>query len=614
VLSAQEINSNSFRTLVNLSNYIANDYKNAVQNKQVINEFEYEEMQEFSMQLYELHASLLPSINNNEFKELEKTLDSLQQAIEVKADPLIIQNYTQSISKVLMELNVLATFPSYYPNIANGKLLYQENCSSCHGVKGMGDGSIALGLNPPPANLKTASHIFPFHIYNTVVLGIEGTSMVAQNNLSESETWDLAFYVMTLQYPDSIYQDDLYSSAIEIVGLEDLSNKTNAQLASYLGDNGAEKLKALRFHQIESNKEKSLQLTLAYLNEALAFYKLKDFTAAKQKALDAYFIGFEPLERELGATNPSKVAEVEHEMLVFRNLLEKEGNEKALNVQYDVLKQIFDGIQNEKRGSGFWFAFLASISILLREGLEALLIVLAILSALQSLPEGKKAKWYLHFGWISALILGIVSYFFVGKLIAMGAHKRELLEGFGALLAVVILLSVGFWMHSKSNAIAWSQYVKSTLSKHLQSNSFWSIALLSFVVVFREAFESVIFLSTLTMNQSAESSWAVILGFIFSACIILVIAILILYFSKKLPVHQVFKISSITMLVLAVILAGKGVKELQEASWIAVDLLPISFSIDILGLYATYQTLAAQLMTLVISISLAYYNNQRLKA
>lgn len=610
-LHAEEVDQQKFRSLVNLSNYIANDYPNAVAFDTIINEFEYAEMVEFIATMQTLHEELKPSISNEEFANLSSSLEKLELAINNKQEALLIQQLSNDISEALLNQNVLANVPNQQVNIVAGQQLFIENCASCHGEKGRGNGPASLGLSPAPSNFLEAQHLFPFHIFNTVQLGIEGTSMAAQTHLSEQETWDLAFYVMTLTYEDIVVDESKYPTGIAQVNLTDLANLSNDKLIEVFPNDGFEIVKAMRFHHGEITKNESLDLTLAMLQAAMASYHQGESEKANQLALDAYFIGFEPVEIELGATNPGKVVLIEKEMMIFRSLLAEPNNDSLVKEQYDKIVYHFDIIENEEEQSGFWFVFLASFSILIREGIEALLIIVAILAALNTFKEGEKAKSYVHGGWIAALLIGFVSYFFAGKLIEMGAHKRELIEGFGALLAVVILLSVGFWLHDKSNAISWSKYVKSKLSKHLNANSLWSIALLAFVVVFREAFESVIFLSSLSMAGGSESGLAVLMGSLFSAVIIGIIGVLIIKFSKQLPIHQVFKISSITMIILAVILAGRGVKELQEAAFVGVDLLGFRFSMDVLGIYPTYQTLAAQLLALLVALGLWYLNKRK---
>jgi high-affinity iron transporter len=299
-------------------------------------------------------------------------------------------------------------------------------------------------------------------------------------------------------------------------------------------------------------------------------------------------------------------------MLAFRSLLSSSGKadevlERKRNIDLYLEGLDFDGATS----NNFWFSLFATLSILIREGLEALLIIVAILSALRAMKANEAIK-YVHVGWISALLLGIASYLLVEKVLELGAYNREIIEGLGAILAVIILLSVGYWLHDKSNAQRWQQYVKWKIQKNLNKGSFIGIGLLAFVVVFREAFESVVFLSALTAGGEAAAKNGVAFGFIISLILIVVLAVMIIKFSKTIPVHHVFKASSILIIVLAIILAGKGIKELQEAGWFGVNLLPFKFNIDFLGFYPTFQTVGAQLLVFIIAMILMQINKRKL--
>lgn len=602
--------SEKVRTLINLNNYIANDYPNAIQNGLIVDDFEYDEMIEFSSTLLEEYSKIGNTLNATDVERMTASFKELKEAINQKTAHSEILSITSTIKEVLVSYNLVSTSPETWPNIKEGQKLYNLYCTSCHGEKGLGDGPISQGLIPPPSNLTEAYYLSPFHTFNTMQLGIEGTSMAAMPQLSETEKWDIAFYVQTLSIGNELksYDRKLVAQLLEVADLNKVSQLNNEKLLSLLGENGEKKLEALRFYSAGNDMEVSLMLTKSLLNKSMQAYISGNLAEAKNYALQAYFEGFEPVERKIIATNTALVRNVEAEMLAYRSIMNKENQlaqaESQLNKIYDLL----DSVDTEQEaGNSFLFVFIATLSILIREGLEALLIIVAILSALRAMGA-EDAKKYVHAGWITAVLVGVIGYFFTAKLIAMGAQSRELIEGFGALLAVAILLSVGLWLHDKSTAAKWQQYVKSKIQKSLNKGSFIAIGVLGFVVVFREAFESVIFLSALTVDGEISSKNGVMAGTFVSAILIITIGILIVKYSKKLPVHKVFKVSSIAMMVLAVILAGKGIKELQEAGFVSVHLAPFNFSFDLLGFYPTYETLAAQLIVLAISFAIARMN------
>ena len=146
--------------------------------------------------------------------------------------------------------------------------------------------------------------------------------------------------------------------------------------------------------------------------------------------------------------------------------------------------------------AGATTAFVGALTILLREGLEALLLVIAMVAFLRK-AERTDAMPYVHAGWIGALLAGGVTWLVATRLIAISGASRELTEGFAALIAAVVLVSVGIWMHGKSQADAWQRYIRQTMSKALSRGSVWFLFGLSFLIVYREAFETVLFYAAL---------------------------------------------------------------------------------------------------------------------
>ncbi len=602
-----------YRTMVNLADYIANDYENAIQNGKVINEFEYQEMLDFSESLQSNFKEASKLYSSKKLENLPAEIALLKTSILNKKDADDIKVQAKVISKQLLAEGVLSNIPNNYPSIKNGKKVYELHCQECHGLNGKGDGERALGLDPKPANYKELTHLFPFHIYNTVELGIEGTAMESFAQLTEQEKWDVAFFVQTLTYKDQNFDVSLYPDAAAHVSIEDLSNQSNSQLEEKFKNQGFEKVKSLRFHQNLFSKNESLELTLHLLEKSIQAYDTGNIQRAKQLALDAYFLGFEPVEIVIGATDINIVATIEQEMIKFRSYLNSSGNSTALNNQLNKIRGYIDSIESNKEMGGFWFAFLYAIPILIREGLEALLIIVSLLAALTSM-QSNEAKKYVHFGWISALIIGVLSFFFLNKVLDIGSQKREIIEGFGALIAVVILLTVGFWLHDKSNSQSWSEYINKKLNTSLGRNSMFSVALLSFVVVFREAFESVVFLSTLIIDGSANSKLGLFCGTIVSFLILMLLAIAIVKYFARIPISKVFQISSFTMAVLAIVLAGRGIKELQEAGVVSIHYVSNFPSIDILGIYPTIETLSIQFITLLLCVLIWQYNKRKLSS
>src|SRR5256885_3695020 len=146
--------------------------------------------------------------------------------------------------------------------------------------------------------------------------------------------------------------------------------------------------------------------------------------------------------------------------------------------------------------------------------------------------------------------------------VSISGASREVTEGVSSLFAAVVLLSVGLWMHQKSTAGKWQAYLKEKLSAAMTRRSAWALFALSFIAVYREVFETVLFYSALAGDGN---NGALLGGLVGGVAVLAVLAWFMLRTSARMPIGKFFSLSSILVAVLAVVLAGKGVAGLQEA-------------------------------------------------
>jgi high-affinity iron transporter len=250
--------------------------------------------------------------------------------------------------------------------------------------------------------------------------------------------------------------------------------------------------------------------------------------------------------------------------------------------------------------------FLGAFTILLREGLEALLIVVAMLAFLRKADRSEMVR-PVHWGWIVALVAGFATWWAATHFLSVSGASRELTEGFGSVLAAVILLFVGIWMHGKAQADEWQRYIREKVGQALSKKSAWFLFLLAFVAVYREVFETILFFAALSAEGRVG---ALLAGAGAGLAVLALIALLMLRFSRTLPIAKFFSYSSALIAVLAVVLAGKGVAALQEAGLIGV--VPVRWAprIAMLGVYPTVQGLVAQAGTLAILL-IGFGRNRR---
>lgn len=622
-LNAGSINSpNEIRKFISLVDYIGSDYNNAVKDGQVININEYAEMNEFISKAIGLFNNADIKINLQKRNEIVRELEKLKSLIEDKSSEAKVFNSAVNIKTAILKLNLIEVSPASWPDILNGKNIFQANCATCHGEKGNGEGIAGKLLNPKPANFLNdtlMNNLSPFQIYNTIRLGISGTAMVPLNQLTDKEVWAVAFYVSSLRYKNrySISEDslkELYVKASSKTSLEELSTLSDKILLKKLGENiesNALSLAALRLHQSNSNKNLSMNIALPYLSDVLNFYKNNEYDKASDNALSAYLEGVEPFEQQLQSINSGLKDELESVMYKLRADIK---NREPLGViQNDVAraKQLIADASSEMKNKNytFGFAFILAASIILREGIEAFLIIITILGVLKSINESKAVKW-VHGGWILALIIGIISLFFINVIISFNAQSRELMEGIGSLFAVILLLYVGFWLHSKTEAKKWKEFVEHKIMRLVNNNNMIGLAVISFIVVFREAFESAIFLSAIELQIDQSSKSGIYFGAVSSLILVLLLAWLALKFAVKLPIMKLFKYSAITIVILSIVLAGKGIQAFQESGYIGITQIPIKLNLPLIGFYPTIETTTAQLFVLLLTIVLWKFNKE----
>lgn len=583
--------------LINLMDYIAKDYSMGVQDGTVINEFEYAEMKEFVRTALTYSNKLIDAQIFAKDAGFDSKITQLDELIQSKANGDEVARTADQIKSAILSLNLIALAPLEWPNMADGEAVYSTQCASCHGSQGAGDGQAGVGLNPAPTNFQNKeimSGVAPFQAFNTIRLGIPGTGMRAYSELSEKEIWNLAFYIESLQHLDRKTEKPTTS-----ISLEELSALSDAELqAKYPELNVA----AHRSNPTPDKRKAVSPTAIArqLLSESQEFYASSQFERAHTSALNAYLKGVEPIEPQIMASDNALFQELESSMMDIRSAIQSKVGVEEFRLRIERANTSLDKadeLLGQKDRGLLMTAFLA-LSILLREGLEAFFVILAILGILKSVNAPRAIRW-IHGGWITAVLCGLVGWFFADSLMNWNAQSRELMEGLIALFAVLVLLYLGFWLHGKTEASKWQAFVETRIKSLISKNNMVGLGAFSFVVVFREAFESVLFLSSLTSDGQPESRIGVLIGFIVSAILLFIMAWAILKWFKKLPISKVFLYSSMVILALAFVLAGQGIHAIQEGGYIDVHSFPINMRFPTLGIYPTYESLMTQLGVLI---------------
>jgi len=603
----------SSRVLIHTLNYLSQDYAGAVKDGKIISQSEFKEMTDFGESAISDMKELVPGYNKSDSATISSMVYRLDSLIKEHAPFEVVSVLAiQTRDKVIAASGIKIT-PTTYPSLANGQVVYKTECIKCHGPQGLGDGPEGVGLNPPPRNLHDEEKIrplSPFFVFNTVRLGVEGTGMKAHPTLDDNEVWDVAFYILSLRYNDlksnPLLKDEATKKIVDSLSLEKIATTSDAEFLQQYNISDTAKarllLAAIRFNQPVQHSGDFINTALKYLDGAMGLYNEGKFTEASQLSTLAYLEGIEPIEMQLKSNDPQLMSELEEKMHRLSHLMNQ--HVPAIEVQDSITsakKTIAVASKLiDKKEYSFVLAFLMAMSILLREGLEAFLVIMVILSILSASGLKNAVRW-VHGGWILAILAGCVLWLLSGHVISNQVENMELMEGLISIFAVFMLLYVGFWLHAKSEIGKWKDYINEKMKGAIKSESMIGLASLSFFVVFREVFESVLFLSALNVEAAGKQSNAIVLGVISAFVIVIVLAVVLLKFSAKLPIPQLFKVSSAVMSLLAVILAGKGVHSLQETGWIPIHGVHL-MRLELIGLFPTIETCIAQAVVILVLV------------
>ena len=297
-VSAKEKDTN-IQSVIHLLDYLSKDYPMAVRDGEILDNAEYAEMQEFSAKIFNLAQKIkLPS---ESVQSIISDLNELKTLVQDKAPSKKIKDLAEQVKWAIIKATGYEVAPLNWPDNATGQGLYLQNCVQCHGAKGAGNGSLAIGLKPAPSNFLNDSlmaDLSPFEAYNTIKLGVEGTAMRAFTELTDKEAWDLAFYAKSLRFQkqkiDSVSLKKTFDQEYGNTSLKDVATLSDNELLNKLGSDipGQKKLKALRIFS-PSGKLSQSSLTIArdYLHQTLNSYKNGNKDEARQNALAAYLEG-----------------------------------------------------------------------------------------------------------------------------------------------------------------------------------------------------------------------------------------------------------------------------------------------------------------------------------
>ena len=589
---------------LHLIDYIGADYPPTVDDGKVVDETEYREQLEFLVVLKGLIADLP---ERPERAELAQGVNALHNAIEQHQDGADVARSARQLGARLAVAYEVSQAPAITPDPVRGEPLYAQHCSVCHGATGVGDGPASVGMTPPPANLRDTQRLDRLSLYaifNTLGLGVEGTDMPSfADQLDERQRWDLATYIAGLSV------DPAATKADKTYNLADLARQTPNEILTAEGPEATATFRAQRARppQVQRGPGQLLDYTSETFDKSLAAYRAGDHEQAYDLSVAAYLEGFELVESSLDNVDANVRKNSEKALMAYRQSLQDglpiEQVEQRLDAAKALLKEAAGLLGSD--GLSWSLSYISGLLILLREGLEAILVLAAILAFLRNTGQ-QSAVRSVNIGWALALVAGLATWALAAYVIDVSGAQRELLEGFTALFASVMVLWLGVWMHDRRHAAAWQDYIKSSL---VSGGGRFGFAILAFFSVYRELFEVILFYETLWLQAGPAGHNAVLAGGATALVLLMGLAWIILRGSAKLPLALFFGINAALLCALSVVFAGHGVKALQEAGIFGTR--PVAFfDFDWLGIHADAYSLFAQAVA-ILAIVVLYSRSKR---
>ena len=350
--------------------------------------------------------------------------------------------------------------------------------------------------------------------------------------------------------------------------------------------------------------EYSLATLVAYIDEANDFIDADDYKAASDKIRE--FIKIWPsVEIDISTRNGSLYTKIESDMpILVSDLLKSNVDVKAIKSKLDTFRTEIELIQGDSDYT-LWDAAL----ILLREGLEALLIIMALVSFLEKSGQKTMRKW-IYVGAFVGILLSAVAAVLMSTLFQSATidTSRELMEGYIGLLAAAMMIGVGIWLHSKSSVTSWNRYISKQMGNAISSGSVFAMAAISFLSVFREGAETLVFYAGIAPKMETSQF---VLGIVVALLLLAIFAFVLLKASGKIPIHKFFAVATVLIYVLAFKIIGVSLHTLQlrgTVSTTIVDGLPV---VSFIGFYPTVETMIGQAILLLLVVATIIYKKKQ---
>jgi high-affinity iron transporter len=317
--------------------------------------------------------------------------------------------------------------------------------------------------------------------------------------------------------------------------------------------------------------------------------------------MDAY-ITFEQIERKLRVKDPALTAQIEEAFTSLRTRAGAGATPAQLAaIRTDLARALERAERTITDRLSPWNLFVQSFGILIREGLEAILVIGALMAFLVKSGNQHRRR-DIHIGVGAAVLMSLLTALALETVFVLSPSHQEGLEGGVMLVATVTLFYVSYWLLSKMEVAKWNRFVKGKVEDALTRGSALALASVAFLAVYREGFETVLFYKALAVSGGSGALVPVVAGVAVGAVLLAGVYLAINRFGVRLPLKPLFGITGALLYYIAFVFAGKGMADLQEAGVVALTPMPGAPRVPAMGIYPTLESLSAQGVLVLLAV------------
>lgn len=350
----------------------------------------------------------------------------------------------------------------------------------------------------------------------------------------------------------------------------------------------------------------SIDLTLSLIKQG----KSEEAFAA---AANGYLNHFELVEVPLRIIDNDLTIEAEGRFADIRQLIRDNTSVDTVRAKLVELRSVLDAIERKLTETGAAapaLIFGQSFLIIFREGFEVVLLVSILLGYLEAARSPSFIKPIL-IGIGLACVATILTVVLLRVVFQSLPFSIEVLEGITAMIAVVMLFYVSFWLVARMEHKRWMEFVRARLWSAVSLGSTFSLVMVGFTAVYREGFETALFYQALWSFGSGLGIW-VLAGLGAGLVALTAVAFAMFRLGRRVPVKRFMNIAVVCVMVTSVTFLGNAINALQAGDLIAYDRLdswpriPIFLS-QVTGYWPTLQSVVAQIALSTIYIGGAIY-------